>query len=97
MSDAYLADTVADVHAVEAARAAHGAMVHREHHRIALAEVDDLCARLHARALLGQNEFAATEIASRLCQQHRDLQREDMCSVEILVQAVVVSGTVLQQ
>ena len=48
-------------------------MVDGKHHRIALAQVDDLCARLHARALLDKNELAATEIASRFFQKHRDL------------------------
>ena len=52
---------------------------------------------LHARPLLGQHELAAVEIRARLRQQDRDLQREDMLAVEILVQAVVVARAIAQQ
>src|SRR5438876_10623301 len=72
-------------------------MAHREHHRIALAELHDLGARLHARALLAQHEFAAGEIAPGLREQDRQLQWKHMLAVEILMQAVIVTGAVLQQ
>ena len=64
---------------------------------LALPQRHDLGARLHARALLGQHELAAREIALRLGQQERDLQRKHMLAVEILMQAVVVALAVLQQ
>ena len=56
-----------------------------------------LGARLHARSLLGEDELAAVEIPSRLGQERRDLQREDVLSVQILMQAVVIVRSVLQQ
>ena len=52
---------------------------------------------MHARALLGDDEFAAGEIAFRFREQYCDLEREDMLTVEVLVQAVVIAGTVLEQ
>ena len=69
----------------------------REDDGIALAQRHDLGARLHARALLGQHEFAAGEVPAGLGQQDRDLEREDVLAVEVLVQAVVVALAVLQE
>jgi len=40
---------------------------------------------------------AAGEVAARLRQQDRDLQRKHVFAIEILMQAVVVAGLVLQQ
>ena len=40
--------------------------MHGECDGVALAERDDLGSALHARALFGQHEFAAGEIATRL-------------------------------
>ena len=88
---------MAHVDAIDAARALHRAVMHREDHRIALRERHDLGARLHARALLGQHELAAGEILARRRQQHRRLQRKDVLAIEILMQAVVVARPVLQQ
>jgi len=64
---------------------------------VAAAERHDLDARLHARALLGEDEFAAGERDARLGKQDRHLQRKRQLAVEILVKAVVVAGAVLQQ
>ena len=94
---AHPAHAMAQAHAVAAARAAHRPLVDGEHHGIALAQRHHLDPRLLARALLGQHELAAGEVAPGLGQQDRHLQREDMLAVEILVQAVEVAGPVLQQ
>jgi hypothetical protein len=77
-------------------RAAHRVM-HRKDHRLALGQRNDLGARLHARALLGEHELAAGKVGAGPRQQQRDLQRKDVLAVEILVQAVVVAFAVLQQ
>ena len=91
------ADAVAQVDAIKSAGALHRPVMHRKHHRVALTQRHHLGTRLHARPLLGQHELAAGEIAARLRQQDRDLQRKHMLAVEVLMQAVVVAGAVLQQ
>src|SRR3546814_7711478 len=91
---AYAADAVAKVRAVEATRAFLRAVTHREDHRIATADGCHLDARLPARPLLGQHERPAGEVAARLGQQHGRLQGKHLVAVEILVQAVVVAGTI---
>src|SRR5207249_5504241 len=53
--------------------------------------VDHLGARLLAWPLLGQHELTAREVSSRRREQHGDLQREDVLSVEVLMQAIVVA------
>src|SRR5690242_20594785 len=65
------ADTMPHVDAVGSARPLHGTMVHGKGHRIALPQRYDFGARLHARALLGQHEFATSEIATGFGQQDR--------------------------
>ena len=50
-----------------------------------------------ASAFSGQHELAAAEIAPRLRQQDRDLDRKHVLAVEVLVQAVVVALAILQQ
>ena len=83
--------------AVPAARALHRPLVDREHHRVALPQRHDLAARLHARALLDQQELAAVKSAPGWLSRTVDLQREHELAVEILVQAVVVARPVAQQ
>ena len=57
------AHAMPQVYPVRAARAAHRTLSHGEDHAVALPERHHLRARLHARALLRQYEFAAREIA----------------------------------
>src|SRR6516225_1877718 len=59
------ADAMAHVHAVAAARAPHGPMMHGKDHGLALSKRHDLSAGLHPRPLLREHEFAAAEIAPR--------------------------------
>ena len=80
-----------------ALRALDRPIVDGEGHGIALGEGHHLDAALHARPLLGQREFAAGEVAARLRQQDRDLDRKGEVAVEVLVQAVEVAGDILQQ
>ena len=62
---AQAADAVAKVRAMEAARAPHRPVVDGKDHRVAVRQGHDLDPRLHARALLGEHELAALEIAPR--------------------------------
>src|SRR2546430_9976780 len=91
------ADAVTKIHAIHSASACHRAMMHGEDYRISLAKRHDLGPRLHAGPLLRNDELAPGEVLTRLRQQDRHLQREDTLAVEILVQAVVVTGSVLKQ
>jgi hypothetical protein len=88
---------MAHVDAIGAARTLHRPLAHREDDPVALAQAHDLGARLHARPLLGQYELAAGEVASGLGEQDRDLERKDMRSVNVLVQAIVIAGAIAQQ
>src|ERR1700759_4102127 len=58
---------------------------------------DDLGPRLRARSLLRHHELTALEIPPRLRQQNRGLHWEKKFSVNILVQAVVITGTAAQE
>ena len=80
-----------------AARSLYGSVMHRKDHAVPLAERHDVGPRLPARPLLREHEFAAGEVASRLREQHGDMQREDVIPVEALMQAVMVARPVLKQ
>ena len=97
MTGADPAHAVPQINAIESARPLHRPDMHSKSHRIALRQRNHFGPRLHARPLFGQHEFTAAEIAARLRQQDRDLQREYVFAIEILMQAVVVAGLVLQQ
>ncbi len=85
------------VYPVCAARALHGSLPDGEDHTIAAGQWDDFGARLHARALLGNDEFAASEIEAGLGEQEGSLQREDKFAIHVLVQAIVVTGAVCEE
>ena len=72
-------------------------MMHREDHALALPQRHDFGTRLHARALLGEHEFAAGEILTWSREQEGHLQREHEFAVDVLMQAIVVARSVLQQ
>src|SRR3954468_9530139 len=85
------------IHSVRPAASLHRAMLNRENHSVALSKRNHLGSRLHARALLGDDELSAGEITSDLGQQDRELQGKYMLAVEILVQAVVIIRPIAQQ
>src|SRR5215472_10329962 len=87
----------AQADAIAPARPLDRTVMHGEGDRIALRERDHLGARLHARPLLDQHELAAFEIAARLRQENRDLQRKDVLAIEVLMQAIVVADLVLKK
>src|SRR4051812_3268887 len=97
MAGPYPAHAMAQVDAVESARALHRPVMHGKGHRIALRERHHLRSRLHPRPLLRQHELAAGEIVPRFREQDRDLQRKYMFAIEVLMQAVVVALAILQQ
>src|SRR6266568_15707 len=88
---------MAQIDAIHATRAVHRTMMHREDHPGSPAERDDLGARLHARPLLREHEFATREVVSWYREQEGGLQREDMLSIQILMQAVVITLAVVQE
>src|SRR5687767_5895710 len=82
------AHTVTHRSPIPAAGPAHRPAIDREQDRIALSKRDRRPARLHARSLLSQQEFAALEILARPRKQDRRLDREDVRSVQILVKRI---------
>src|SRR5262245_12219082 len=65
MAAANAAHAVAEIHAIDAACALHGALAHGEDHSIALFQRHDFRPRLHAGTLLRHHEFAAGEVVVR--------------------------------
>src|SRR5262245_56775562 len=92
-----LGHAVPHLRARPAARAGHGPQGVREDDRLAEAETDRGAARLHARALLGEQELAARVLLALARQHDRDLEREGERAVDVLVEAVVVAGLVVEQ
>src|SRR5437763_10145277 len=90
------ADTVAKIYAVETARAFHRAVAGGEEDSLAFTGRNDFGFRLRARLLLDQNEFYALPVAAGLTQREDHLQRESDVAVEILMQAIVAAGLVVQ-
>lgn len=85
------------VHAVRAAGTLAWTLASGERDRLPCNQRHHLDARLHARTLLGQNEFTAFKIASRLRVKYRDLNRKDMFPVKVLMQVIVAAGAVAQK
>ena len=92
------AHAVAQVDAVDAARALHRPVVHREDHARRPGASGTTSARdcMRGRCSVSTNSPPVKSLPG-LRQQDRDLQREDVLAVEILVQAVVVARAVPQQ
>src|SRR5258705_2024812 len=82
---------------IRAARSLYRTMMYREGHSVTLAQRNYLWPRLHAGTLFGKYEFASGEIPSRLRQQDSYLYWEDMFTVEVLVQTVVITFAILQK
>lgn len=87
----HLADPMAHIDPIGAASALHWTGVNRESHCITLLQWHDFRARLHAWALLGEHKFATHEVLTRGREQNGHLNGENMLSVEILMQAVVIA------
>jgi hypothetical protein len=76
---------MAHLRAVKAARAAARAFSYGENDGVAARERNDFAARLRPRALLDQEKLAADEVARRVGEKHRRLQRKHLLAVQILV------------
>src|SRR5438105_3386210 len=85
------ADTMSQIDAIGTARPLHRTLMDGECHGISLSQRNDLRSRLHAWTLLGQHKFAAREVPRWFRQQYRNLYRENMFAIKILVQAVVIA------
>jgi hypothetical protein len=55
-------DAMTQGHPIITAHAFYRALIHGKDHRVTFRQVEYVWTRLHARALLGENEFAPTEV-----------------------------------
>ena len=83
--------------AVSAAAAGDGTLAGREDDARSLLDRERMPARLRARPLLDEQEFAAAVIDVASAQGEDHLQRERQVAIEILMQAVVATRGVRQQ
>src|SRR5436309_1553845 len=90
-------DAVAHGDAMPAAVAARRPLARGEDHQLTLLGGDRLAARLRARPLLDQQEVATLVVDAPAAQEAGDLQWKGDVAVQILVQAVVSAGFVMQQ
>ena len=84
------------VDAVSSARALDRAVVNGKRDSVSLSQRHYFRPRLHTRALFGDHEFAAGEIAARFGQQDCCLNREYVLAIEVLMETVVVAFAVLE-
>ena len=73
------------IDAIVALRSLDRPIVDRKGDGVAPAHRHDFDTTLHARPLLGECEFAAREVAAKLREQDRDLDREPKVAVQVLV------------
>src|SRR5215469_13891348 len=97
LSGANAAHPVTQIHTIHPTCARHRAVMYGEDDRVSPAQRHHLGSGLHARALFSHDELTAGEVLVRLREQDHQLQRKHTLPVEILVQAVVVPGAVVQQ
>jgi hypothetical protein len=81
---------------ISSASAANRAVVDRKDHAFALPERYDFAARLHSWSLLREQKFAAGKISSRLRQEKCHLKRKDVLAVNVLMQAIEITGTIAE-
>lgn len=97
LSGIHAADTMADLHAVWAPRPLNRPLVAGKDHCITLAWRNHHGSRLHPGALFCEDQFAAGEVTPGPAKHDGGLQRKHMVTIEVLMQAVVVTLTVGQQ
>src|SRR5258708_3875403 len=91
------ADAVAQVYTIRAALALHRPVVNCKNNAVSLTKRHHHWTALHTRALLRHDELTTGEVRVGVGQKNCQLEREDMLTVEVLVQAVVVVDSILQQ
>lgn len=97
LSGPQAADAMPKINSVDTPGSPYRAVMHGKGHRISLAQWHNFRPGLHPRTLLGQNELAAREVPLRLGEKKGYLGRKDMLAVKVLMQAVVVHDSILQQ
>src|ERR1039457_2149817 len=88
------ADAVPQIDAIHAANTLYRTFVNRENDTVALTKRHNDRPRLHAWPLLCHHEFATGEVLARFRQQNSELERKDMLAVKVLMQAVVIIGSI---
>src|SRR6266542_2039783 len=83
--------------AMPAPGAADGPVARGEDHQLPPLGVDRLAPRLRPGPLLDEQEITALVVDATAAQKRGDLQREGDVAVEVLVQAVVAAGLVVEQ
>ena len=91
------AHAVSMLDSINATGTLHRTIPHREYRQIALSQLKYLDLRLHARALLRDDEVTALEIATGFREEDRRLQRKHLFPVHVLMQAIEVTRNILQQ
>src|ERR1700756_4664052 len=82
---------------IRAADSSGWSMTHREGDAITLLQTHHLGPRLHPRALLDQDDFAAGKIFARFRQEKRNLNRKNILPVDVLVQGIPIALDVVEQ
>ena len=90
-------DTVADLASCDTTRTFDGPLLDRNDRDRPLCEWYNRGPRLPSRPLLDQDQFAAVIIDERAIEQKNCLKGKMNFTVEILMQAVVVAGTVFEE
>ena len=90
------AHAVTEIHAIHALVTLHRAIMNCEHNAISLSKRHNYRPRLHTRSLFRHHEFAAREVFVGFRQKDRELERENMLAIKVLVQTVVIVGSVLE-
>lgn len=90
------ADPMFQVSSVEPARAANGTVTGGKDDGLTLLCGYDHDARLHARSLLYQCELTSRVVSLPLAQEKGELERKRDCTIEVLMQAVEITGLIFQ-
>ena len=91
------ADPVPEIYSVPPATPLHRPVVDSENDGVTLSQRHDLSPRLHPRTLFGHDELTTGEVSSGFGQQDGNLEGEHVLAVEVLMQAVVVVRSILEQ
>src|SRR5262249_53282717 len=85
---------VAEFHPIATFASLYRSIIDSKQDTIALAQRYNYRSRLHTRALFGHHEFSASEVFFGCGQQNRELDWEDVFAIEVLMEAVIIAGSV---
>lgn len=94
LSRSQTAHSVPKIDAIDPSRTLNRPVMHCERHRVSLAKWNHLWPRLHPRPLLREHELAAGEIFLWLREHDRNLDRENVFAIEILVEATEITDRI---